>query len=410
MSSITKMDKEIVNDIEHLHITEEDGNYEGSILIDPTLFQKIQKEDLDLTKDANMKGKDRIGGIMKRFNQKDNIIYYGKIINETPTDIADAQGHTYIQLLNKKKLMELKKNIKKDEHRNKIGYIHIGAVQVLIKATFQEGINSPVELILKDDRITDPVDKILGVVEGNLAYGKLKFEIHPNIGIPLNTQRLEQTLTLEHKFLRGNLMRSGDKIFSITYCVNYALTNSHHSITFRNNNRIDIPSLFEDIGKIYYPKKNEITELGTFMNKSKFLELRKNQIPKPLRFYEPENIEESDIDKLSNQVEFIAIIEACKELLWLKKFLQELGFVQDKYEIFVASQKAIHLGKNPIFHIRSKHIDVIYHWTHGVLYTNLFELAKVDTEDNGYDMMIKTLSSEKFETCCDIVGLTISST
>jgi hypothetical protein len=128
--------------------------------------------------------------------------------------------------------MELKIYIKKEEHRNKIGYIHIGAIQVLIKATFQEEIKSPVELILKNDRITDPVDKILGVVEGNLAYVKLKFEIHPNIGIPLDTQRLDQALTLEHKILRGNLMRPGDKIFSITYCVNYALTNPHHSITF----------------------------------------------------------------------------------------------------------------------------------------------------------------------------------
>jgi len=47
--------------------------------------------------------------------------------------------------------MELKRNIKKEEHRNKIGYIHIGAIQVLIKATFQEGINSLVELVLKDE-------------------------------------------------------------------------------------------------------------------------------------------------------------------------------------------------------------------------------------------------------------------
>jgi len=105
----------------------------------------------------------------------------------------------FIQLLNKKKLMELKRNIKKEEHRKKIWYIHIGAIQVLIKATFQKGINSRVKLILKDDRIIDLVDKILGVVEGNLAYVKLKFEIHPNIGIPLDTQRLDQTLTLEHK-------------------------------------------------------------------------------------------------------------------------------------------------------------------------------------------------------------------
>lgn len=61
------------------------------------------------------------------------------------------------------------------------------------------------------------------------------------------------------------------------------------------------------------------------------------------------------------EAEFIAITEACKELLWLKKYLQEFGFVQDKYVLFVDSQNLIHLGKNLSFYNRSKHIDVRYH-------------------------------------------------
>nr|KYP60460.1 Retrovirus-related Pol polyprotein from transposon TNT 1-94 [Cajanus cajan] len=64
----------------------------------------------------------------------------------------------------------------------------------------------------------------------------------------------------------------------------------------------------------------------------------------------------------TTEAEFIAITKACKELLWLKKFLQELGFVLEKYPLFVDSQSVIHLGKNPTFHSRSKHIDVRYHW------------------------------------------------
>ena len=38
------------------------------------------------------------------------------------------------------------------------------------------------------------------------------------------------------------------------------------------------------------------------------------------------------------ETKFIAITEACKELLWLKKFLQELGFRQDNYSLFVDNQ------------------------------------------------------------------------
>ncbi|KAI5400938.1 hypothetical protein KIW84_065686 [Lathyrus oleraceus] len=83
------------------------------------------------------------------------------------------------------------------------------------------------------------------------------------------------------------------------------------------------------------------------------------------------------------EADFISIIEACKELLWLKNFLQEIGFVQDKYVLFVDSQSDIHL---------------------------VVELAKVYTNDNDYDMMTKELPRGKFEACCDIAGLAISCT
>jgi len=97
-------------------------------------------------------------------------------------------------------------------------------------------------------------------------------------------------------------------------------------------------------------------------------------------------------------------------LLWVKKFMQELSFVQDKYLLFCDSQSAIHLGKNSTFHFRSKHIDVRYHWIRDALEARLQELAKVHTNDNCDDMMTKALLRSKFETCCEIVGLSIIST
>ncbi|RDX80562.1 hypothetical protein CR513_38879, partial [Mucuna pruriens] len=52
----------------------------------------------------------------------------------------------------------------------------------------------------------------------------------------------------------------------------------------------------------------------------------------------------------------------------------------------------IHLGKNSTFHSRSKYIDVRYHWICNALDAKLLELAKVNTDDNGADMMIKVVS------------------
>ena len=110
------------------------------------------------------------------------------------------------------------------------------------------------------------------------------------------------------------------------------------------------------------------------------------------------------------EAEFIAITEACKELLWVKNFLQELSVVQDKYLLFVDGQSAIYLGKNSTFHSRSKHINMRYHWIRDALDAKLLKLSKIHTDDNGADMMTKTLPRGKFEVCCEIAGLAIIST
>ncbi|RDX72140.1 hypothetical protein CR513_48417, partial [Mucuna pruriens] len=77
---------------------------------------------------------------------------------------------------------------------------------------------------------------------------------------------------------------------------------------------------------------------------------------------------------------------------------------------FAGGASAIHLGKNLTFHSMSKHIDVRYHWIHDALDAKLLELAKVYTDDNDADMMTKVLSRGKFESCCEIARLTITST
>ncbi|KAH0743072.1 hypothetical protein KY290_031065 [Solanum tuberosum] len=67
-------------------------------------------------------------------------------------------------------------------------------------------------------------------------------------------------------------------------------------------------------------------------------------------------------DDVDTQAELIAAVEACKELIWMKRFLGELGCAQERYVLYCDNQSAIHLGKNSTFHGRSKHIDVRYNW------------------------------------------------
>ena len=101
----------------------------------------------------------------------------------------------------------------------------------------------------------------------------------------------------------------------------------------------------------------------------------------------------------TTEAEYIAVVEASKELLWMKKFLQELGINQEKFMLFCDSQSAIHLSKNPTFHSRSKHIEVRYHWIRQALEMKSYALEKIHTDDNGSDMMTKSLPIVKFDSC-----------
>ena len=112
----------------------------------------------------------------------------------------------------------------------------------------------------------------------------------------------------------------------------------------------------------------------------------------------------------TTEAEFIAITEACKELLWLKKFLQELGLKQERYVLHCDSQSAIHLSKNSSFHSRSKNIDVRYHWICDVLNDKLLQLEKVHTNENTSDMLTKALTKDKHEKCRFLAGMVESST
>jgi hypothetical protein len=59
-------------------------------------------------------------------------------------------------------------------------------------------------------------------------------------------------------FERKDFMKDGNRPYSITYQISYALSNTHHSEEFKDNDHISIPSLFETIERSYKPEQFEI--------------------------------------------------------------------------------------------------------------------------------------------------------
>jgi len=60
----------------------------------------------------------------------------------------------------------------------------------------------------------------------------------------------------------------------------------------------------------------------------------------------------------TTEAKYMAATLACKEAIWMKKLMEELEHKQEKIILYCDSQSALHIARNPVFHSRTKHIDV----------------------------------------------------
>ena len=107
----------------------------------------------------------------------------------------------------------------------------------------------------------------------------------------------------------------------------------------------------------------------------------------------------------TTEVEYVAVTEASKEMIWLQGLFTDLGLKQVKNILFSDNQSAIHLAKNSTFHSRTKHIGLRYHFIRSLLEDGVLILEKIQGSKNPADMLTKTLTREKLELCSTSVGL-----
>ncbi|CAN1750840.1 hypothetical protein LINPERHAP1_LOCUS4173 [Linum perenne] len=183
--------------------------------------------------------------LSKLFN-RDNIIKYGKMIGEVAIPFNQANGNFLVQIINKEQIGKRLSKLKIEE-RKKIAYIHISTIQIIIKSTMKLGINAPIELEIRDDRLLDQDESIIAKGLGNLSCGIIKFDINLQQGLSLTDENLDSSIVIKYELKREDLMKENSKPFSVTYQINYALTNSHHSLTFRDKEVITIEDVFKPI-------------------------------------------------------------------------------------------------------------------------------------------------------------------
>lgn len=99
----------------------------------------------------------------------------------------------------------------------------------------------------------------------------------------------------------------------------------------------------------------------------------------------------------TTESEYVAASEAAKEILWLRQLLCDIGQPQNSVCLYIDNQSTIKLIHNPVYHKRSKHIDVRYNFIREKVEENIIEIKYVKSACQLADFLTKALPTSKFE-------------
>jgi len=106
------------------------------------------------------------------------------------------------------------------------------------------------------------------------------------------------------------------------------------------------------------------------------------------------------------EAEYMALCQASKEAVWMVDFLRNLGVsLQGPMVVNVDNQGSIALAKNPVFHDRSKHIAIQYHFTCDLIKEQKIHLEYITTKDMLVDLLMKSLPRAQHEQLSEGIGL-----
>jgi hypothetical protein len=118
------------------------------------------------------------------------------------------------------------------------------------------------------------------------------------------------------------------------------------------------------------------------------------------------NRKQTSVALSSAEAEYMAASTASCEAIWLHKLLAGLFDQElDPTVIYCDNQSCIKLSENPVFHDRSKHIEIRYHFIRDRVQKGAVKLQYIPTDQQVVDILTKPLAKGKFEAFRDRLGL-----
>jgi histone deacetylase 1/2 len=105
---------------------------------------------------------------------------------------------------------------------------------------------------------------------------------------------------------------------------------------------------------------------------------------------------QATVSRSSTEAEYKSLANATAEVMWLQTLLDELGVAQSKTAVLWCDNIGVtYLSANPVFHARTKHIEVDYHFVRERVAQKLLDIRFISSGDQVADGFTKSLSTRQ---------------
>ncbi|GKF56322.1 hypothetical protein Tco_0166662, partial [Tanacetum coccineum] len=107
----------------------------------------------------------------------------------------------------------------------------------------------------------------------------------------------------------------------------------------------------------------------------------------------------------TTKAEYIAAVNCCGQVLWVQNQLLDYGFNFMNTKIHIDNESTICIVKNPIYHSKTKHIEIRHHFIRDCYEKKLISVEKIHTDLNVVDMLTKPFDGPWFNYLVVSIGM-----
>ncbi|GJU60133.1 putative ribonuclease H-like domain-containing protein [Tanacetum coccineum] len=108
----------------------------------------------------------------------------------------------------------------------------------------------------------------------------------------------------------------------------------------------------------------------------------------------------------TTEAEYVAAASCCGQVLWIQNQMLDYGFNFMNTKIHIDNESTICIVKNPVYHSKTKHIEIRHHFIRDSYEKKLIKVEKIHTDFNVADLLTKAFDGPRFHFLVVNIGYT----